>query len=60
MAVIAALCRTSNNPTLFFLLLAPQNAFGALAAFDDGTKIEKLPEVVYVRLEALQRYQVRA
>ena len=34
-----------------------QESFGALAAFDDGSKIERLPEVVYVRLEALQQYQ---
>ena len=26
-------------------------------AFDDGTKIERLPEVVYVRLEAIQQLQ---
>jgi hypothetical protein len=35
-----------------------QSQFGALAAFSDGTKIERMDEVVYIRLEHIQRLQV--
>ncbi len=63
-AFVVAAVKTSTT-TLFTVQVRGcvhrgQGAFGALAAFDDGTKIEKLPEVVYVRLEALQGFQVRA